>query len=96
MKKFLKIVFGIIAALFVLGMLLKGFDRQVASDMQKIENQVAADAVKQYNIAAKHGSDMDAYVAAGMAKAAFLQAKDEANYHKWDSIESVWGKKVGL
>lgn len=64
--------------------------------MQKIENQVAADAVKQYEIAKKNGSAMDAYVQAGMVAAAFLQAKDEENYKKWKKIEEEEAKNVGL
>ena len=97
MKKALKIIGGIILALVLLGYFFGGgLEEQAAKDLQKIENQVAADAVKQYEIAKRSGSDMDAYVQAGMAAAAFLQANDEENYKKWKEIEAKEAKNVGL
>ena len=39
---------------------------------------------------------MDAYVAAGMVSAAFLQAKDEENYKKWKAIEKDEAKRAGV
>lgn len=97
MKKAVKIIGGIILALVLLGYFFGGgLEEQAAKDLQKIENQVAADAVKQYEIAKRSGSDMDAYVQAGMAAAAFLQANDEENYKKWKEIEAKEAKNVGL
>ena len=55
--------------------------------MRRLESDVAADAVKQYEIVKRSGSAMDAYVHAGIVAAAYLQAKDEANYQKWQAIE---------
>lgn len=62
-------------------------DSHVASEMQRIEDQVAQDSVKQYEIAKRGGDAMQACVYAGMVVAAFLQAKDEPNYRKWQAIE---------
>ena len=62
-------------------------DEQVKNEMQKIENEVAIDAEKQYYIAKKGGDKMQTYVQAGMVAAAYLQAKDEVNYNKWKAIE---------
>lgn len=73
-----------------------GLDDQVKSEMQRVENQVAIDAVAQYDIAKKNGSAMDAYVAAGFVSAAYLQAKDEENYKKWKAIETTEGKRAGI
>jgi hypothetical protein len=73
-----------------------GMEKQVAKDMSQIEKQVAADAVKQYEIAKRSGSIMDAYVHAGIVSAAFLQAKDEANYQKWKAIERQEGLRAGM
>ncbi len=73
-----------------------GLDNQVKNEMQKVENQVATDAVEQYEIAKKNGTAMDAYVAAGMVTAAYLQAKDEENYKKWKVIEKDEAKRAGV
>ena len=71
-------------------------EQKVQKEMQKVENQVANDAVKQYEIAKKNGSAMDAYVQASMVAAAFLQAKDEENYKKWKEIEKKEAKLAGV
>lgn len=73
-----------------------GLDASVEAELQKIENQVANDAIIQYEIAVRNGSDMDAYVQAGIVAAAFLQANNEENYKKWKAIENQMSKKLGL
>jgi len=97
MKKILKFVLIAFIALAAIGYLFGGgLDAQVASDMQKIENQVAEDSVKQYEIAKRNGSAMEAYTYAGMVAAAYLQAKDEENYKKWKEIEKQEAKRAGI
>lgn len=73
-----------------------GLESQAKTEMEKIENQVAEDAISQYEIAKRAGSAMDAYVQAGIVAAAFLQAEDEINYKKWKKIEEEEAKNVGL
>ncbi len=73
-----------------------GLEQQAAKQMQTIENQVAADAVKQYEIAKNSGNAIDAYVHAGMVAAAYLQAKDEPNYKKWKDIEKQEAINAGM
>lgn len=73
-----------------------GLEKQVEIDTQRIENQVALDAVKQYEIAKRNSSAMDAYVHAGLVAASYLQAKDEANYKKWKEIEKEEAKNAGM
>ncbi len=73
-----------------------GLEKQAATDMQRIEQQVAADAVKQYEIAKRNGSAMDAYVQASLVAAAYLQAKDEVNYTKWKAIEKQEAARAGM
>lgn len=68
----------------------------ITPTMQDIENQVAADAVKQYEIAKRNGSAIDAFSAASMVCAAYLQAKDEANYKKWKEIEKQEAQLAGM
>jgi hypothetical protein len=96
MKKYLKYVVIAVIVLIVIGALSGGKDELVKEEMQKIENQVAEDAVKQYNIAKENGNAMDAYVQAGMVKAAYLQANDTENFKKWTAIEAEESKNVGL
>ncbi|WP_264529667.1 hypothetical protein [Flavobacterium sp. N502540] len=90
----------IISVIFFIGILWYfmggGLDSQVSNNMQKIENQVALDAEKQYEIA-KNGDDkIQTYVQAGMVAAAYLQAKDEVNYNKWKAIEKEEAKNAGM
>jgi len=73
-----------------------GMGKQAATDMAQIEQQVAADSVQQYKIAKRSGSAMDAYVHAGLVCAAYIQAKDEANYQKWKAIERQEGLRAGM
>ena len=64
--------------------------------MKMIENQVADDAVKQYEIAKQQGDKMQICVQAGFAAAAFLQAKDQPNYNKWKAQEKSDCRAAGL
>ena len=73
-----------------------GLEKQADRNMQTIENKVALDAEKQYQIAKNNGSAMDAYVQAGMVAASYLQAKDETNYKKWKGIEADEAKSAGI
>jgi hypothetical protein len=66
------------------------------SEMQNIENQVAEDAVRQYEIAKRSGTAIDAYVHAGIVSAAYLQAEDEENYKKWKAIEKEQAVALGI
>lgn len=64
--------------------------------IQNIENQVAIDAVAQYEIAKRQGDKIQIYVQAGLVAAAYLQAKDEANYKHWKDIEAQAAKDAGI
>lgn len=73
-----------------------GLEKQAANNLQKIHNQVANDAVKQYEIAKRNGSPIDVCVQAGMVSAAYLQAKDETNYPRWKQTEKSDCERAGL
>lgn len=60
---------------------------QVADTMRGIYDQVSKDAVEQYGIAKRQGSPIDICVHAGLVSAAYIQAKDEANYRAWKAKE---------
>lgn len=73
-----------------------GLEQQADRTMQDITNKVAADAVAQYGIASRNGSPIDICVQAGMVSAAYLQAKDEANYQRWKQTEKSDCSKAGI
>jgi hypothetical protein len=73
-----------------------GLEKQTANEMQKIENQVATDAVSQYEIAKREGNAIQVCVHAGLVSAAYLQAKDEPNYQKWKKIENDDCRRAGV
>lgn len=73
-----------------------GVEKQAAKQMETIENQVALDTEKQYEIAKSSGNAIDCYVQAGMVAAAYLQANDEENYKKWKAIENEEAKNAGM
>lgn len=85
-----------IAIGFILWKANGGFETQVANDLSNIQNQVATDSVSQYNIVKNQGDLMSICVQAGMVAAAFLQAKDNANYTKWKQIEDVDCRAAGV
>lgn len=61
-----------------------------------ISRDVAADAVAQYRMVEKTGSNMDRCVHAGFVAAAYLQAKDERNYENWHWIEKAACMSAGI
>ena len=71
-------------------------DHHVASEMSKIEHQVAAESVSKYNIAKRQGDAMQICVQAGLVSAAYLQAKDEQNYQTWKRTEAEDCKRAGV
>lgn len=61
-----------------------------------LENKVADDAVKEYEIAKRNGTRMDVCVHAGLVAAAYLQAKDEGKYREWKATEKSDCAAAGL
>jgi hypothetical protein len=61
-----------------------------------LENKVADDAVKEYEIAKRNGTRMDVCVHAGLVSAAYLQAKDEEKYREWKTTEKADCAAAGL
>jgi hypothetical protein len=53
----------------------------------QVDRSIAADNIKQYEIAVRNGNHVDASVQAGIIAYAYLDAKDEANYRKWKAIQ---------
>lgn len=78
----------------VLGVLMRPVTQPTT--VRDVYVQSAADAAEQYDIAKRNGSAIDAYTQAGLVAAAYLQAKDEANYQKWRQIQMREGYRAGL
>ncbi len=73
-----------------------GYEKQVNTSMQQITDKVATDAVQQYNIAKRQGDPVQICVQAGLVSAAYLQAKDEANYQVWKATERNDCRRAGM
>ena len=95
-SKFKTILFVVIIIVGMSYLFGGGMDKQVANDMQTIENQVANDAEKQYEIAKSGGDKMQTYVQASLVATAYLQANDEVNYKKWKAIEKQEAENAGI
>jgi len=78
-----------LGVLFYLGYMFYGggVEKEAAETMRTIEQQVAQDAVAQYNITKQSGTAIDQCVHAGMVAAAYLQAKDQSSYATWKATE---------
>lgn len=84
---------------FLLALGIAGFSAKqflTTPSMQDIENKVATDAVAQYEIVKRSGDAVQTCVHAGMVSAAFVQAKDEANFKIWHETEKVDCAKAGM
>lgn len=71
-------------------------DKQANVEMQRISDQVARDAVTQYQMARRSGTAMDVCVQAMSVSAAYLQAKDELHYAAAKKAEMSDCKRAGM
>lgn len=98
--KIVKLIGGVVIVIVLLGIFFgsgqKAQDAYVQQQMTNIENQVAEDAVKQYEIAKRQGDKIQIYTQASLVAAAYLQAKDEPNYIKWKEIEKKAAADAGM
>jgi hypothetical protein len=68
-----------------------------AADFERdVYSKVSADAVEQYGIAKRQGDKVQICVQAGFVAAAFLQAKDEAQYRRWKDTEAADCAAAGM
>lgn len=71
-------------------------DAETNRQMTKIHNQVADDAVTQYEMVKKAGDKIQTCVHAGMVEASYIQAKDEPNFQKWNAIKKTDCAAAGM
>lgn len=74
-----------VLALFVLGLFSWWFFGGGLTS--QVENEMVKQALAEYQIAWRSGDRVQSCVHAGIVAAAYLQAKDEANYNQWLSTE---------
>ena len=90
-EKKVKIALVVIGLILVAGLawyfLKVSPEEQAAKDFSKLAQQVASDALRQYQIAKRNGNAMEACVHAGLVATAYMQAKDETNYQLWKKIQ---------
>jgi hypothetical protein len=96
-KSVLSLIVGVIVAIggawYFFG---GGLEKQTRNTMQNLEDQVAVDYLKQYEIAKRSGTPVDVCVQAGLVSAAYLQANDELNYQRAKQIESEDCARAGV
>lgn len=94
-----QILGGVLGVLGVVAYFTIGRDaeqRYVASSMEDITTKVAIDAVAQYEMAKRQGDPMQTCVQAGMVSAAWLQAKNEAQYVAAKAVEKADCTRAGV
>lgn len=70
--------------------------RQDLNPLADIYGKVAADAVAKYEMVKRTGTPIERCVQAQMVVAAFLQAKDQANYEAWHKVQHEDCQKAGM
>jgi hypothetical protein len=98
-SKRVQVLAGVAAVLGVVAYFTIGREaehRYVAAGMADIENKVATDAVAQYEIAKRQGDPVQICVQAGLVSAAWLQAKNEAQYTAAKATEKADCAKAGM
>lgn len=81
----------------LIALLLTASCQEIAQkQVNDIQTQVAKDYEARYEIAIKNNNLTDAYTQASITAAAYLQAKDEANYLKWKAITNDLAVKIGM
>lgn len=71
-------------------------EKQTSSTMDNIRDQVASDAVAQYNIAKRQGDKIQICVQVGLVSAAYLQAQNESSYQSWKDIQKTDCRNAGM
>lgn len=84
------------SCLLIVFVALTGCQQAGEEALRDIENQVAEDAVAQYEMVDRHGSAIDRCVQAGLVSAAYLQAKNEEQYQFWKTIENLNCANAGM
>ena len=74
----------------------KHYQEEARKELNRIQQDVASDFVKQYNVAVKRGDDIESSVRAGLVAEAYLQAGNEAKYNKWKDIEASHKAAAGM
>lgn len=77
----------LIIAIGILWAVVMGLEMHFENKRVDIYEQVAADAVKKYNIVKQAGVHSKICLHARIVTAAYLEANDDAKYQQWKAIE---------
>ena len=69
---------------------------EMPNPQQSIENHVATDAEKRFEIAQQQGDKIQTCVQAALVATAYQQAKDDASYKMWKNIQFYVCDRRGL
>lgn len=98
-KTVIKAILGTIAVVVTLIVLIAvamPSEMEVASTVQSLHTETARDFESQYYMVKETGSAMDQCVRAGFVAEAYLQARDNDNFNKWQAIEEEDCAAAGL
>lgn len=74
----------------------KGMEQEVVESLDDTAEVLAADTIKEYEIAKRSGSAMDACLRAGLVAEFYLSAKNEADFKKWTAVKKKDCRRAGL
>ncbi|MDY8138120.1 hypothetical protein [Aquimarina sp. 2201CG5-10] len=96
MKTIVKILLALIFIWFMYSALSSNKELPVQNQLKAYQLQFTKDAIKQYEMAKRHGSAADAYNQAGLVATTFLRINDEENYKKWKKIEKEEAENANI
>lgn len=87
---------GLLAALLGVYFVSGASDAAANRTMDSVHQQVVNDSIAQYRIAERGKDPIQTCVQAGFVVAAYLQAKDEANYQRWTEVKKQACAAAGM
>ncbi|TSE08549.1 MULTISPECIES: hypothetical protein [Aquimarina] len=94
MRNVVKIPLIFILLILIYFVFTTGSDETIHQQINETKNQVVQDAIEQYNIIKRNGSDLEISMHAGFVADAFLKVGDKENYSKWKKIENQKEQKA--
>ena len=97
-KGTLKIAIGIVLAIVIIVVIIgaAASSKSGKATLREVHNDVAKDAIDQYEMAKRNGTKSEICVQAGFVAAAYLQAKNEPEYARWQTIKKTDCRAAGL
>jgi hypothetical protein len=87
---------GYITVAFIVLVIIVAVTTDPDEMMRDIQTDVANDFIEQYEMAQRHGSDIDVCVRSGLVAEGFLQAGNEQKYAEWRGVQRQDCEKAGM